>query len=486
MKFLRVLTILMAGWCAASGLRADTGPMHWGLSGLSETVAVPERIAPIRLGTHYRFGSVDPGHGFAASDSLFGSAVRSHELRLTLSLMASESVYFSAALPYRFWTSELSSADGIGDLETAVATRIFDARRFELGLFGMLRAPTGQKSRGLSTGQVEGEFGLSGTLVWMGDGVVPETRWFNNVGWRVNKGETEGYGLAKPDVSIEDTGVWPPVYAASRDDEPNSNDQLLVRSAVEFRRRWGHIFMELSGDFFVGLDDIRFAESPTWFTPGIYIATKNDIGLKVAASIGLWADDSETEFVPPYPDWFVSASISKGLYWGGRDRDLDGIPDKEDGCPDMPEDIDGHADDDGCPDEDNDGDGIPDRHDRAPNLAEDFDGFEDEDGRPDADNDFDGIVDTEDQCPNQPEDFDGFQDEDGCPDIVVDADGDGIEDLDDDCPRQAEDVDGFEDDDGCPEEDNDLDGIPDAEDECPNEKEDYDGVDDDDGCPEPS
>ncbi|MCA9489877.1 MAG: transporter, partial [Myxococcales bacterium] len=65
---------------------------------------------------------------------------------------------------------------------------------------------------------------------------------------------------------------------------------------------------------------------------------------------------------------------------------------------------------------DRDGDGIPNRWDQCINIPEDLDGFEDDDGCPDPDNDQDGIPDVSDSCPNDPEDFDGFQDQDGCPD----------------------------------------------------------------------
>jgi outer membrane protein OmpA-like peptidoglycan-associated protein len=98
------------------------------------------------------------------------------------------------------------------------------------------------------------------------------------------------------------------------------------------------------------------------------------------------------------------------------DRDNDGIPDDLDQCPDIPEDVDGFEDEDGCPDYDNDNDGIYDSKDQCPNEPEDKDGFEDEDGCPDADNDKDGISDSQDACPNDPETINGYKDEDGCPD----------------------------------------------------------------------
>jgi len=65
------------------------------------------------------------------------------------------------------------------------------------------------------------------------------------------------------------------------------------------------------------------------------------------------------------------------------DRDGDGVPDAVDACPDKPEDHDGIADTDGCPEDDADGDGVPDAVDRCPLLPEVRNGFEDDDGCPD-------------------------------------------------------------------------------------------------------
>ncbi len=60
---------------------------------------------------------------------------------------------------------------------------------------------------------------------------------------------------------------------------------------------------------------------------------------------------------------------------------------------------------------DADHDGIPDKDDRCPNEAEDFDGFEDQDGCPDPDNDHDGIPDEVDECPE----LYGDKEHRGCP-----------------------------------------------------------------------
>ncbi len=167
------------------------------------------------------------------------------------------------------------------------------------------------------------------------------------------------------------------------------------------------------------------------------------------------------------------------------DRDGDGLRDDVDQCPDEPEDFDGFADEDGCPDPDNDRDGILDVDDECPMVPEDRDGDADEDGCPEGnegDRDGDGILDNEDECPDDPEDRDGFQDEDGCPD--PDNDQDGILDTDDLCPNDPEDRDGFQDQDGCPDPDNDQDRILDTDDNCPNEPETYNGTEDEDGCPD--
>ncbi|HKP62337.1 MAG TPA: OmpA family protein, partial [Polyangiales bacterium] len=99
-----------------------------------------------------------------------------------------------------------------------------------------------------------------------------------------------------------------------------------------------------------------------------------------------------------------------------NDRDGDGIEDVQDRCPETAEDLDGHADADGCPDPDNDSDGLPDEKDSCPDGAEDYDGFADSDGCPDPDNDHDGFLDAADKCPLEAEIVNGNADDDGCPD----------------------------------------------------------------------
>ena len=158
---------------------------------------------------------------------------------------------------------------------------------------------------------------------------------------------------------------------------------------------------------------------------------------------------------------------------GPKDRDGDGVPDENDACPDNP----GPAKFLGCPDRD--GDGSPDNVDKCPDAPEDMDGHDDEDGCPETeDKDGDGVLDAVDACPEIP----GPAENKGCP--LRDRDHDGILDDVDQCPDDPEDKDGFEDQDGCPDLDNDKDGIPDKVDQCPDLPETKNGYKDEDGCPD--
>ena len=110
---------------------------------------------------------------------------------------------------------------------------------------------------------------------------------------------------------------------------------------------------------------------------------------------------------------------------GPLDSDGDGILDELDACPDVPEDADGLADEDGCPEDDFDQDEVPDVSDACSSVPEDRDGLEDTDGCPEDDADVDGILDPADACPEAPETQNGLDDQDGCPDeglIVLEGD----------------------------------------------------------------
>ncbi|PQL95898.1 OmpA family protein [Apibacter adventoris] len=151
--------------------------------------------------------------------------------------------------------------------------------------------------------------------------------------------------------------------------------------------------------------------------------TKN-FGLNIESQYN-WVTNQKTD----YSDFFQhSASII--FKFGNNDRDKDGIPDKEDRCPDIP----GLPEFQGCPD--TDGDGIPDPDDACPNEP----GPKENNGCPWPDTDGDGVLDKDDACPTVP----GPKENNGCP--WPDTDGDGVLDKDDACPT----VPGPKENNGCP------------------------------------
>ncbi len=184
--------------------------------------------------------------------------------------------------------------------------------------------------------------------------------------------------------------------------------------------------------------------SPANFLGGVNLATDTGFVARLGIGTGLGAGYGAPRFRLVFGIGYSKPAPG--------DRDRDKIVDREDACPEDPEDMDDFEDADGCPEIDNDGDGFLDPDDRCPNVAETVNGFDDDDGCPDTppDTDKDGLTDDVDPCPTEAEDFDGFEDGDGCPE--ADNDGDGILDGADRCPEQPETVNGFEDADGCPDE----------------------------------
>jgi len=186
-------------------------------------------------------------------------------------------------------------------------------------------------------------------------------------------------------------------------DKVIDEDDLFYHAGAEYAFPLSEDF---GGAFRLGLNDgnmtaglgvrVKFLEFDYAF-----VEEPNDFGEshRMGVTLNFGGDDCGMEFEPRV-----------------RDRDMDGIPDKEDACPSAAEDFDGFEDHDGCPEVDNDGDGLPDMDDRCPGQAEDFDGYQDSDGCPDIDNDGDGIRDADDKCPNAAETFNRFEDVDGCPD----------------------------------------------------------------------
>jgi hypothetical protein len=155
-----------------------------------------------------------------------------------------------------------------------------------------------------------------------------------------------------------------------------------------------------------------------------------------AASKGcLLADDRDRDGIPDgkdlCPDETGSAEYSGCTAGTIPDRDRDGMPDLRDRCPDLP----GLPEWEGCPAAawvvDRDGDGVPDFLDPCPDRA----------GRTESggclsitaqDTDGDGVTDDVDACVDQP----GPAENHGCP-VRTDRDGDGVPDDVDSCPDTA-------------------------------------------------
>lgn len=171
------------------------------------------------------------------------------------------------------------------------------------------------------------------------------------------------------------------------------------------------------------------------------------------------AKDTDADGIPDKDD---KCPEVKGLlkFSGCPDTDNDGVVDSDDACPGTSENV--KVDAKGCP-LDTDGDDIADYLDKCPEVK----GLAKFAGCPDTDND--GVIDKDDQCPGTPENV--KVDTRGCP---LDNDNDGIVDYLDKCP----DIKGLKELDGCP--DKDGDGIPDYLDKCPEVK----GIPENKGCPE--
>ena len=115
------------------------------------------------------------------------------------------------------------------------------------------------------------------------------------------------------------------------------------------------------------------------------------------------------------------------------DRDKDGIPDYDDGCPDDPYKTKPGVCGCGTPDADSDGDRFFDCIDECPNDPKKRQEGDCGCGTPDTDTDHDGTPDCNDKCPSDPNKTE--PEECGCGTPDKDTDGDGTADCIDQCPN---------------------------------------------------
>lgn len=195
----------------------------------------------------------------------------------------------------------------------------------------------------------------------------------------------------------------------------------------------GGITGELSLSPVLGLDDLT-NRVPAELLAGGWLDPNDRWRVNLGGGVGLGNGVGT-------PSWRLYAAVSPRPAPASLDRDGDSVPDDRDVCPREPETVNGVRDDDGCPEDpavladesgegqtlslasgaDTDGDGIPDREDACPEAPEDLDGLADRDGCPEDDIDEDGIADPVDRCPLAAETLNGFDDEDGCPEAVSEA-----------------------------------------------------------------
>ena len=222
------------------------------------------------------------------------------------------------------------------------------------------------------------------------------------------------------------------------------------------RHRWGTPYLFVGG----GMAQLKPAAGTKEETGGIEFGG----GLKMwmTDAIGLRFEARDISFKPLQETGgqnnFHNVVIGAGLTFaiGGtpRDTDGDGVPDKNDKCPDTPKGA--TVDATGCP-MDSDADRVLDGLDKCPNTPK---GATVDSSGCSSDADGDGVHEGVDQCANTPKG--AVVDSVGCP---VDSDGDGVPDGIDTCPStpKGAEVDSL----GCPL-DNDKDGVPNGLDKCPN------------------
>ncbi len=218
------------------------------------------------------------------------------------------------------------------------------------------------------------------------------------------------------------------------------NDEFYALAGLGIRyyalqKKWGDFFLRTGANYHrYEYENVTFPfyGSGSSSSDGEYAGLEqptdpqnNNFAVTFGAGFNFWFTknfglnvESNYVWLPAFEqDYFNHFQHSLGLAFrfGNRDRDGDGIMDKEDECPEVP----GIAECNGCPDTDED-----------------------------------GICDKQDECVEEA----GVAACQGCPD----TDGDGVCDKNDDCVDEA----GPADNNGCPLADRDKDGVPDRDDAC--------------------
>ena len=333
------------------------------------------------------------------------------------------------------------SSTALGDLRLALDARLVGraGSPFTLGLGVRMWAPTGDRAQYTSDGKlrVEEHVAIAGD--------VSSFVYALSVGYATRGNTSDAY--------FADTPV---------------GGEIVFRGAagVHLLDRRLILGPELFGSYIVGgptygLDKLK---TPLAMIIGGHVSLGDfRIGLAAGPGLSHAAGTAQVRMLASleYAPAFVEAEAAPPI----ADRDVDGVADDRDACPD----IHGVATNDpktnGCP-PDQDADGIADVDDACPTVKGEKDPDPKKNGCPKvADQDADGIADLDDACPTVAGVKDADPKKNGCP---PDKDGDGIPDDQDACLN----VPGVKNADpsknGCPA-DRDGDGIADNEDACPDQ-----------------
>ncbi len=217
--------------------------------------------------------------------------------------------------------------------------------------------------------------------------------------------------------------------------------EAVVAAAIGYRSDSGKLVLgpEVFGSTVVADGDAFFSKRSTPFEVifGAHYKVTDDVRIGAGFGPGLtrgfgspqfrgllsleWAPEPAKEplVLPPAPE---------------KDRDGDGVLDKDDACPDTPGEKNEDPTKNGCPPGDRDKDGILDKDDACPDEP----GIKSEDpekhGCPRPDTDKDGVFDDEDACVNEPGVRTSEPATNGCP-LPKDKDQDSILDPEDACPE---------------------------------------------------
>jgi OOP family OmpA-OmpF porin len=187
--------------------------------------------------------------------------------------------------------------------------------------------------------------------------------------------------------------------------------------------------------FGIGYTSVRYGRAldADQSGPGGLVGLRFGLGPRLGLRLEATADYVAPPGSAADPEWDIGAQIGHSMYagpLGPRDSDRDGVPNREDRCPDSPAGL--PVDPTGCSlPRDSDNDGVLDGGDRCPGTPAgqrvDISGCN-------ADLDGDGVLNTLDRCPGSPPgaEVDPF----GCPPPrqPADSDGDGVPDERDRCP----------------------------------------------------